>query len=150
MWNHSRKHFPGIPLLSCSTPPYTAPILLSPSVLYYNPPFIFLALSLIFYLLLALYSLSSISTFFPPLGDNLWSTAMDWMPQFEHLDALKQLFPDRYSIRLQLPLRIWVIKSYCTWTYSLYLLIISSHLLSSHLSEFSINIFFSSFSSHLI
>jgi hypothetical protein len=36
---------------------------------------------------------------------------MDWMPQFEHLDALKQLFPDRYCIMLQLPMRLWVIKS---------------------------------------
>jgi hypothetical protein len=44
-------------------------------------------------------------------GDNLWSTAMDWMPQFEHLDALKQLFPDRYCIMLQSPMRLWVIKS---------------------------------------
>lgn len=31
------------------------------------------------------------------LGDTLWSTAMDWMPQFEHLDALKNMFPDRYQ-----------------------------------------------------
>jgi Transmembrane adaptor Erv26 len=44
-------------------------------------------------------------------GDNLWSTAMDWMPQFEHLDALKQLFPDRYCIILQLLTRLWIIKS---------------------------------------
>ena len=31
-----------------------------------------------------------------PLGDNLWGTAMEWMPQFDHLDFLKQMFPDRY------------------------------------------------------
>ena len=30
-----------------------------------------------------------------PLGDNLWGTAMEWMPQFDHLDFLKQMFPDR-------------------------------------------------------
>lgn len=32
------------------------------------------------------------------LGDNLWTTSMDWMPQYKHLEALKNMFPDRLIV----------------------------------------------------
>ena len=120
-WQKYPTSWNNCTILSCSTIPCIF-ISFSFRTFWITIPHLFF-LSYLLFSLRILYLLSAISTF---SGDNLWSTAMDWMPQFEHLDALKQLFPDRYCIMLQL-LTIMVHQECRTWTYSF------SHLISSPL-----------------